>query len=261
MLAVLSPAKALDLDSPLATKRYSQPEHLDQAAELVEIMRTKSVDDIRALMSISDDLARLNLERFVDWEVPFTPKNARPAVLMFNGDTYQGLDAPGTFGTRDYTHAQKTLRILSGLYGVLRPLDLIQPYRLEMGAKLATDRGRTLYDFWSETVTDRLAADIDASSGSAALVVLASAEYAAVIDVGRLGEDGVRVVTPRFLDAGPDGALRSVGFFAKRARGAMAGWMVRERVASVRALRGFDGLGYRFDAGRSSSTEPVFVRA
>ncbi|MEZ5230651.1 MAG: YaaA family protein [Acidimicrobiales bacterium] len=140
MLCVVSPAKSLDYESPLATKKRSEPMMLERAGELVTIMRTKSVDDLRQLMSISQPLAELNFERFQDWEPPFTPKNARPAVLAFNGDTYQGLDAANRFTERDFTHAQKTLRILSGLYGVLRPLDLIQPYRLEMGSKVAQPR-------------------------------------------------------------------------------------------------------------------------
>jgi cytoplasmic iron level regulating protein YaaA (DUF328/UPF0246 family) len=220
-------------------------------------MAGKTPDDLAEMMSISPALAELNFERFQDWQPPFGPHNARPAVLAFNGDTYIGLDAPGTFTERDYTHAQKVLRILSGLYGVLRPLDLIQPYRLEMGSKVEHAGGHDLYSFWGDRVTDVLNADLAASPGSSVLVNLASNEYFGVVRPERL--DG-RIVTPRFLDAKGDGDYKMVGFFAKRARGAMAGWIIRERITSARALTDFDAIGYRFDPARSSRDEPVFVR-
>ena len=231
---------------------------LERAGELVEIMREKSVEDIQSLMSISPTLAELNFERFHDWQPPFSPENARPAVLAFNGDTYIGLDAPNSFSERDYTHAQKTLRILSGLYGVLRPLDLIQPYRLEMGSKVANSRGNDLYAFWREAVTDQLQADIDASPGSAVLVNLASNEYFGAVDQSRLD---ARIITPTFLDANEAGDYRTVGFFAKRARGTMAGWIITERIKSARAFSQFTGMGYRYDAERSSADNPVFTRS
>lgn len=257
MLIVVSPAKALDFESPLPTHKFSEPEMLDRSDELVTIMRRKSPDELSSMMSISHQLGELNFERFHDWSPPFTPDNARPAVLAFNGDTYIGLDARASFGERDYTHAQKVLRILSGLHGVLRPLDLIQPYRLEMGSKVEHDRGGDLYSFWGGDVTDRLNADLAASPGAEALVNLASNEYFSVVQPERL--DG-RLVTPTFLDAKGDGDHKVVSFFAKRARGAMAGWIIRERVKSVRALAEFDELGYRFDQARSSADQPVFTR-
>ena len=157
---MVSPAKALDYSSALPTRKHSQPRLLDEAEPLVDVMRQKSPDEIAKLMSISAELAELNFERYADWEAPFTPADSRPALLAFAGDVYQGMDAAATFTERDYTHAQKVLRILSGLYGVLRPLDLMQPYRLEMGSKLATDRGRDLYDYWGERITDMLNADL-----------------------------------------------------------------------------------------------------
>ena len=154
MLIVVSPAKALDFESPLPTRKFTEPEMLDRSQELVGVMAGKSPDELSAMMSISPALAELNFERFQDWQPPFTPTNARPAVLAFNGDTYVGLDAAATFTERDYTHAQKVLRILSGLHGVLRPLDLIQPYRLEMGSKVEHPEGSDLYSFWGDDVTD-----------------------------------------------------------------------------------------------------------
>ncbi|MFP5487793.1 MAG: peroxide stress protein YaaA [Acidimicrobiia bacterium] len=257
MLIVVSPAKALDFESPLPTRKYTQPELLDRTEQLVGVMARKSPDELSRMMSISPQLGELNFERFQDWTLPFGPDNARPAVLAFNGDTYVGLDVRGSFSERDYTHAQKVLRILSGLHGVLRPLDLIQPYRLEMGSKVETDRGRTLYEFWGDDVTDRLNADLAASPGSKVLVNLASTEYFSVVRSDRL--DG-RVVSPRFLDAKGDGEPKIVSFFAKRARGAMASWIVRERITSPKRLVEFDADGYRYDEARSSSDEPTFVR-
>lgn len=257
MLIVVSPAKALDFESKPATRKFSEPMLLDRSRELAAIMATKSPDDLSALMSISPTLAELNFERFQDWQPPFTPANARPAVLAFNGDTYIGLDAPNSFSERDYTHAQKVLRILSGLHGVLRPLDLIQPYRLEMGSKVSHPEGRDLYSFWGDRVTDALNADLDASPGARVLVNLASNEYFGVVQADRVD---ARIVTPKFLDASGDGDYKIVSFFAKRARGTMAGWIIRERIKSARALVDFDAAGYRYDPVGSSADEPVFVR-
>lgn len=256
MLVVLSPAKSLDVESPLRTAKRSEPRMLDDAERLVEVMRTKSPGELRSLMGISEPLAELNHERYGDWTTPFTPDNARPAVLTFTGDVYQGMD-PWSFTERDLTRAQKVLRILSGLYGVLRPLDLMQPYRLEMGTRLATDRGTDLYDFWGDRITDLLAADLEESPGPSVLVNLASNEYFGAVRPDRLG---ARVVSPAFLDAKAGGEPKVVSFSAKRARGAMAGWIVRERIGTLKALRDFDGLGYRYDAGRSEPDRPVFLR-
>ncbi|MCC6433652.1 MAG: peroxide stress protein YaaA [Acidimicrobiales bacterium] len=257
MLIVVSPAKALDFESPLATRRYTVPDQLERTEELVGILRRSSPEDLSRLMSISPALGELNFERFQDWTLPFTPANARPAVLAFNGDTYQGLAAGRQFDARDFTHAQKVLRILSGLHGVLRPLDLIQPYRLEMGSKVHHPGGEDLYSYWGDTVTERLQADLAGSPGPNVLVNLASKEYFGVVRLDRLD---ARVVSPVFLDAKGDGEPKIVSFFAKRARGAMAGWIVRGRISSVKALERFDLDGYRFDPARSTRDEPVFIR-
>lgn len=257
MLIVVSPAKALDFESPLPTKKQSQPEMLDRSEALVEIMAAKSPDDLSAMMSISPSLAELNHERFQDWTTPFTRDNARPAVLAFNGDTYTGLDAPNSFGERDYTHAQKVLRILSGLHGVLRPLDLMQPYRLEMGSKVEHPTGADLYSYWGDDVTDRLNEALAASPGANALINLASIEYFSVVQPDRV--EG-RIISPRFLDANGDDDFKVVSFFAKQARGAMAGWIIRERIASVKALNGFDANGYVYDPDRSTRDQPTFIR-
>lgn len=254
----MSPAKSLDYESPLATKKFSEPRLLEEAAQLASIMAAKSPPQLQKLMSISPSLADLNFERFQDWHYPFTPDTARPAVLAFNGDVYTGLDAPGTFTARDFTHAQKTFRILSGLYGVLRPLDLMMPYRLEMGTKLPNERGANLYDFWRTDVADTLRTDLEASPGANVLVNLASNEYFGAVDTDRLG---ARVITPTFLDSKNGAPPKVISFFAKRARGAMSGFAIRNRVTSIKGLNEFDGMGYRYDAERSTADQPVFTRS
>lgn len=257
MIIVVSPAKSLDFESPLTTKKFSEPTMLEQSAELVEVMAKKTPEEISKMMSISATLGELNFDRFQDWAPPFTPQNARPALLAFSGDVYIGMDAPNTFSERDFTHAQKTLRILSGLYGVLRPLDLIQAYRLEMGSTVETATGRSLYDFWGDQITDALTEDIKASPGSPVLVNLASNEYFGAVRPNRLE---AKIITPSFLDSKNGGEYKIVSFFAKRARGAMSGWIIQNRIKSARALKEFDGMGYRFDAARSTATRPVFLR-
>ena len=256
MLTLLSPAKSLDYESPLPTAKHTQPRMLDRAEELIDVMRGKSIPELRELMDISEDLATLNAERYQEFETPFTPENARPAVLAFDGDVYRGLDA-GSFGERDFTEANKTVRILSGLYGVLRPLDLMQPYRLEMGTRLATDRGDTLYDYWGSSITELLNDDLAESPGPKGVVDLASNEYFSAVDTELL--DG-RVVSPRFLDEAKDGSFRVIAYWAKVARGTMAGWIVRERVRTWTALTEFSLDGYEYDEERSTPDEPTFVR-
>ena len=257
MLIVVSPAKSLDYESPLPTKKHSEPRMLDQASELVDLMAKKTPAEIAKMMSISEGLAELNFERFQDWEAPFSPDNARPALLAFNGDVYLGMDAANTFSERDYTHAQKVLRILSGLYGVLRPLDLMQPYRLEMGSNLKNPKGKDLYSFWGPDITDRINADLAESPGAKVLVNLASNEYFGSIQPDRL--DG-KLITPNFLDSKNGGPYKVVSFFAKRARGAMAGWIITERIKSAKGLLEFTGMGYRYDPERSTADTPVFIR-
>jgi len=258
MLTVLSPAKSLDFESKLPTRKHSQPRLLDGAEILADQLAAVPPDEIGQLMSISDELAELNAERFRDFTVPFEPGRERPAVLAFSGDVYQGMEAK-SFGERDFTEAQKTVRILSGLYGLLRPMDLIAPYRLEMGTRLATPAGDTLYAYWRNRVTALLAEDLAESPGPPVLLNLASTEYFGVVDTGTLG---AKVISPRFLDApqSDPSALKVISFSAKRARGAMASWLVRERIRSPRKLPEFTGLGYTYDADRSTSTEPTFIR-
>ena len=257
MLILLSPAKSLDYESKIPTRKHTEPRMLDESSALIEVMRTKTVDEVADLMSISHELADVNVRRYADFTLPFTMRNARQAAFAFNGDVYRGMDARGSMTGRDLAEAQKTVRILSGLYGVLRPLDLVQPYRLEMGTKLRTDRGDTLYDWWGHRITDVLNTDLAESPGPPVVINLASGEYFRSVDTDRL--DGT-LVSPRFLDQAPDGRYKIISFNAKWARGAMAGWMVRNRVRSARALHGFDVASYRYDPARSTATEPTYVR-
>ena len=257
MLILLSPAKSLDYESKVPTKKFTEPRLLDHSVELIDVMRTKTVDEIADMMSISMELADLNARRYVEFELPFTKKNARQSIFAFDGDVARGMDARNSFSERDLTEAQKTVRILSGLYGVLRPLDLIQPYRLEMGSKLKTSRGDTLYDYWDGVIAPQLNADLAESPGPELVVNLASGEYFGSVNKKALHGT---LVSPRFLDQAPSGDYRIISFAAKWARGAMAAWMVKNRVRSARALRDFDVAGYRYDPTQSTPSEPTFVR-
>lgn len=255
MLTVISPAKTLDFESPLVTRKHSQPRLVDGAEALIAELLARSPGEIAELMGLSENLTALNVERYASWDSLHALGSARQAILAFKGDVYVGMDVE-RFDARDFTEAQKSLRILSGLYGVLRPLDLIHPHRLEMGTPLSTRRGRNLYEFWGDRIAELLDADLQARR-SRVLVNLASQEYFGAVQ--RSGLDAT-VITPRFLDH-KDGAPKIISFFAKKARGAMAAWIVQQRLRSPGALAGFDGLGYRFDEQRSTAHEPTFVRA
>ncbi len=269
MLLLVSPAKSLDFESAPPTKKYSIARMLEQSSELVDVMRTYSPEDLSALMHISPDLAELNFDRFQNWEAPTEAVVAqqgrdhtryKQALLAFTGDVYQGMNAAQQFDARDYTQAQRILRILSGLYGVLRPLDLMAPYRLEMGSRVATSQGADLYDFWGDTITRQLNADLAESPGPDLIVNLASMEYFNSVHGDQL--DG-RLVAPVFLDHAkndPHGEPKIISFHAKRARGLMAGWIIRERIRSLKALTDFAEDGYAHDAERSTPDRPVFVR-
>ena len=257
MLSLISPAKSLDLTSPVPDRDYSTPRLLDESAQLIDVMRTKSLSEVAGLMHLSDDLAALNVQRYQDFETPFTLANARPALLMFAGEVYQGMAARTRFSTEDFTEAGHTLRILSGLYGVLRPLDLIQPYRLEMGVRLGTSRGRNLYEWWGERITTVVAADLAGSPGDRVLVNLASHEYVTAVDLDAIDAS---IVSPRFEDQGPRGDWKVISFSAKRARGEMAAWLIRQRVRTAGDLTDFDAGGYRYVPSLSTPEVPVFRR-
>ncbi|TKI08704.1 peroxide stress protein YaaA [Martelella alba] len=254
MLIVISPAKTLDYQSPLATRRHSQPELLDRSQELMALCRRLSPAQIASLMGISDKLANMNAARFQAWQADFTPDNARQAILAFKGDVYTGLRAD-SLDERDFDFAQSHLRILSGLYGILRPLDLMQPYRLEMGIKLANPAGSDLYRFWGGLLTDKLN-EAMAAQGDTLLVNLASEEYFKAIQPARLAGD---IIKPVFLDE-KNGRFKVISFNAKKARGMMSRYIITGRLSRPEQLTGFNEGGYRFDANASSETELVFKR-
>ncbi len=255
MLAVISPAKTLDFETPSLTNIHTEPEFLEDSQQLIARLRRLSAREIGSLMSISPALVKLNQERYRDWNPPFTPENAKPALLAFKGDVYTGFDLE-SFKKADFQRAQKRLRILSGLYGLLRPLDLIQPDRLEMGTKLSTRRAKDLYGFWKPTVT-RALNDALAESGGDTLVNLASNEYFNAVNRKELG---ARIVTPVFKDE-KNGVYKVISFFAKKARGAMSDFLIRNRISKPEDLKQFDGLGYRFDRNLSQEDTWVFTRA
>ncbi|MCY4165417.1 MAG: peroxide stress protein YaaA [Gammaproteobacteria bacterium] len=254
MLAILSPAKSLDFESRLPPSRHTMPDFLEDSAQLVGRLREFSPQDLSELMGISDKLAQLNADRYAAWKAPFNRRNARPAVLAFNGDAYQGLRAH-EFSGRDLGWAQRHLRILSGLHGVLRPLDLIQPYRLEMSTPLGTPAGSSLYDFWDERLTGTIREAVQAS-GTPVLVNLASKEYFSAVDLAALE---ARVITPRFLDF-RSGQYRFVSFLGKRARGMMARFIIERRLCFAKGLLEFSEAGYRYDPERSTRDQPAFIR-
>ncbi len=257
MLTVVSPAKTLDFESEVRTRKHSQPRFLEDAARLVEHMRSLEPGDLSALMDISADLAELNWQRFASWSTPFSLRNARQAMFAFRGDVYLGLRAE-QFGTAELNFAQKHLRILSGLYGVLRPLDLIQPYRLEMGRQVAVDGHSGLYDFWGARLAHSLNEDLAAQPQKRKLLVnLASNEYFHAIRSDALEAE---VITPVFKDRTARGDYRVISFLAKRARGEMAAWIISKRINSARALKNFDARGYRFAAKESTRDRLVFLR-
>lgn len=259
MLYLLSPAKSLDYDTPLdpaVTALATRPAFVPQAAELVDVLKTRSPAEIASLMKLSDKLAALNVGRVAAWRRTFTDRNSRPAALAFDGDVYGGLDAR-SLGVDDLRWAQSHLVILSGLYGALRPLDRLQPYRLEMGTRLATAGAKDLYGYWGDTIARHL--DQRLRGDKAPVVVnLASQEYFKAVDRKALK---ARVVECVFEDRDARGDWRIVGFFAKRARGLMARHAIERRIDDPRALEGFDREGYAFSRAVSTPDRLVFRRA
>lgn len=254
MLMVISPAKTLDYESPLATQRFSQPALLEKSQQLIDVARGLSPAQIASLMGISDKLAHLNAGRFNQWQPPFSPGNARQAILAFKGDVYTGLQAEN-FSEADFEFAQHHLRILSGLYGLLRPLDLIQPYRLEMGIKLDNPAAKDLYSFWGDLLTSKLN-DTLAEQGDETLINLASDEYFKAIKPKQLNG---QVIKPVFLDE-KNGKFKVISFYAKKARGLMSRYVITHRLREPEQLKNFAVDGYFFDAAESKGNELVFKR-
>ncbi len=261
MLLLLSPAKKLDYDSSVRTALHTQPLFIEQASELIRVLKKKSVSEIADLMKLSDALAKLNVERYAAWKPVFDQVNSRQAVLAFNGDVYEGLDASGLSDAK-LKWAQDHVALLSGLYGVLRPLDLMQPYRLEMGTRLATRKAATLYDFWKPVIAQYLNSRLAELAGSKTrpgepvVLNLASEEYFKSVDLKALN---ARVVQCVFQDFKND-AWKVISFHAKRARGLMARHVIDNKINDPAKLHGFDSEGYAFDAAVSTPEKLVFRR-
>jgi len=255
MLILISPAKTLDFDTPAVTNLHTQAEFLEHSAELIDQLKLQSPDDISALMKLSSKLSELNVQRFHDWCLPFDASNAKQALLAFKGDVYTGLDAE-TFSEGDFEYSQQHLAILSGLYGLLRPLDLIQPYRLEMGTKFANTRGANLYSFWGAIITDEINQRL-AASGSEILVNLASNEYFKAVKPKQINAE---LITPVFKDE-KNGQYKIISFYAKKARGLMAAYILQNKVTTVAQLCQFDVAGYRFVAAESDAQILTFKRS
>lgn len=254
MLMVISPAKTLDFDTPAKTKVNTAPDFLDSSQQLIDNLQQLSPVDISNLMGISDKLGNLNHERFMNWHRPFTSDNAKQALLAFKGDVYTGLDAE-SFKSAEFKFAQKHLRILSGLYGLLRPLDLIQPYRLEMGVKFANASGSNLYQFWGEQLTEAMNAQLKQSK-SEVLLNLASNEYFKALQPKSINAD---IITPVFKDL-KNGKYKIISFYAKKARGLMSAYVIKNSITDVAGIKKFKVDGYRYNAAMSSAREWVFTR-
>lgn len=254
MLIVISPAKKLDYDSPVQTKQFSKPAMLDQSELLINRLRNYSALDLAELMKLSMNLSELNFDRYAAWVPRPTKKNARQCLLAFKGDVYTGMGAE-TFSEADLKYSQAHLRILSGLYGLLRPLDLMMPYRLEMGTKLKNARGKNLYEFWGERITDAINKQLR-SQGDDVLINLASNEYFKSVKTRQIKG---RIITPQFKERKGD-IYKMIGIYAKKARGLMSRYILLNRLSDPEELKGFNLEGYAFDELQSTSDQWIFTR-
>ncbi|WP_300483786.1 peroxide stress protein YaaA [Shewanella sp.] len=255
MLILVSPAKTLDFEQPPLTQVYSQPDFLTHSQELIQVCRQLTPSDIATLMTVSDKIAGLNAARFGEWQPDFNLDNAKQAIFAFRGDVYTGFDAD-SLSEAEIAQTQSQLRILSGLYGLLRPLDLIMPYRLEMGTALSNPKGKNLYEFWGDTLTQAVNEAL-AESGSDIIVNLASNEYFKAIKPKKLQG---QLISPVFKD-GKNGQYKVISFFAKRARGMMARYIITNKVNTLAELKAFNLAGYYYSEEQSSPTHPTFLRA
>jgi len=253
MLILVSPAKTLDYESPLTTKTCTHPRFIEQSRQLIDTLQQLSVQEVAELMKLSDKLASLNVARYQSWQPEHTLDNARPAILAFKGDVYTGLDAT-SFSEEDFQFAQQHLRILSGLYGVLRPLDLLEPYRLEMGTRLKTDAGENLYQFWGSRITQALNEELNGSDDP--VINLASNEYFKAVQPKALQ---ARLITPVFRDY-KNGQYKIISFYAKKARGLMSRYIIQNRIETAEAIKAFDLEGYYFSPEQSQGDTWVFLR-
>lgn len=258
MLLIVSPAKTLDYETPSTIQAFTMPEFLDDSQELINTLKDLAPQDVAKLMKVSDKIAVLNATRFAQWRQPFSKGSAKQAVLAFKGDVYTGLGAE-SFCDKDFDFAQKHFRILSGLYGMLRPLDLMLPYRLEMGTKYKNSRGKNLYEFWSDKITDYLNKEMDAAAQEGAdrvLVNLASNEYFKAVKTKMLK---AQIITPVFKDL-KNGQYKIISFYAKKARGMMSAYAIKNQITQAEDLKAFNIAGYYYSKELSSQSDWVFLR-
>ena len=253
-LILLSPAKSLDFDRKLNCSKSSMPDFIPESRELINHLLKMKKEEIGNLMNISQKLTDLNYDRYKSWNEDFNLNNSRHAIYCFTGDVYKGLDV-NSFSLEDLEYSQDHLRILSGLYGLLRPLDLMKPYRLEMGVKLQTDKGKNLYDFWEDKLTDKLNQNF-IDSKNEYLINLASNEYFYSVNKFRISK---KIITPKFLDK-KNGNYKVISFFAKKARGSMASYIIKNKIQTINELEKFKGLEYKFCNERSDEKNLVFIR-
>lgn len=254
MLILISPAKTLDFESPAQSTMHSDTLFLKESKQLIKELRKLSVDDIKDLMGVSPKLAQLNFERFHEWNPPFTIQNAKQALLAFKGDVYTGLDA-NSFTNVEFEQAQAKLRILSGLYGILKPMDLIQAYRLEMGKKLETNKGNNLYQFWGDKITEAINIDLKKYEYKQ-LINLASNEYFKSVNKKKVKAE---IISPVFKDL-KNGEYKIISFYAKKARGLMTRFLIRNKITNPEEIKAFDLDGYIYNPLLSKDLEPVFTR-
>ncbi len=254
MLVIISPAKTLDESAMNVSLPHTMPDFIDHADILVKKLRKLSKNKVKNLMNISDKLAKLNVQRYSEFSLPLTADNSKQAIFLFKGDVYEGLEAE-TFSSGEIEYAQDHLRILSGMYGVLKPLDLIYPYRLEMGTTLKVRRANNLYQFWGKKVTDKINETL-ANTKSSILVNLASKEYSSVVNLKRIN---AQIVTPSFKEE-RNGNFKMLSFFAKKARGLMTQYIIKHQISRVDELIQFNSEGYQFNKALSDETNPVFTR-
>lgn len=254
MLIVISPAKKLDYDTPSATKKFTMPAYLDESERLIGILRQYSAMDLAELMHLSMNLAELNFDRYYSWKKDYGEKEAKQCLLAFKGDVYAGMDAE-SFNAKDLDFAQSHLRILSGLYGLLRPLDLMMPYRLEMGTRLQNERGKNLYEFWGDIITDAVNKQLKAQKDDV-LINLASNEYFKSVKPKKI--EG-RIITPQFKE-NKNGSYKMIGIYAKKARGLMSRYILLNRLKNPEDIKAFDVEGYQYNEGLSKGDQWVFTR-
>ncbi len=254
MLLLISPAKTLDFETDAITEQYSQPSFLAESAELIDQLKTLSPSEVSSLMSISEKLGTLNSNRFLQWQLPFTPENSKQALLAFKGDVYEGINA-NSFSSEDLNWANQHLRILSGLYGLLKPLDLIQAYRLEMGTRFANQGGKNLYEFWANKITDKINNELSTHKNGC-IINLASNEYFKSVKPKLLNGE---IITPVFKDWKND-KYKIISFYAKKARGMMSAYIIKNRLENPAEIKQFDTAGYAYCAEESTTNNWVFLR-